>query len=60
MIHLSVAPLEQLQRQGESNEYFTCSVLPSTQDILGGGTPCPEQDRDPPVLLENPWYEGGS
>ena len=34
---------------------FTCSVLPSTQEILGGGTPWAEQERDPPVLLENPW-----
>ena len=38
----------------------TCSVVPSTQDILGVGDPCPEHESDPPVLLENPWKEGGS
>ena len=38
----------------------TWSELPSTQEIVGGGTPWAEQESEPPVLLENPWKEGGS
>lgn len=36
-----------------------CS-FPSTQVSLGVGRPCAEQVKDPPVLLENPWKDGGS
>ena len=32
-------------------------MVPSTQEMRGAGTPWAEQLREPPVLLEKPWWE---